>query len=378
MTLIQPTARVAVIGAGIAGASCASSLRQAGMHVELFDKSRGVGGRMASRRVQWTDPAGKLRTAELDHGAQHFSALHPRFRAMLASAEAAGKVAPWRAKIHSTLPVPRPAQSYVAVPAMSALVRHLVNDLAVRLEQPVQRLHRGIDGWHLVHNNDHLSGPYDHVMLAMPAPQAALLLAGHHDDWANTLAAVRMATCWTLLAVTDDIDWPWDAALPAQGPLDWVARNDRKPGRPGSPDCATWVAHATADWSMAHVEDEPDFVASKLSAALRLQMPHLTPVNFHHASVHRWRYAASVGHGLQDPQECWWDRKLGIGVCGDFFGKASVEAAWRSGDELADTVAASLDLEPMFAVDPTVPVPQVAARPIMVAAPNALMPQAVS
>ena len=44
-----------------------------------------------------------------------------------------------------------------------------------------------------------------------------------------------------------------------------------------------------------------------------------------------------------DGRECWWDADRGLGVCGDFFNGGNVEAAWRSGDELADTVAAWLE-----------------------------------
>lgn len=375
MTLHQTSARVAVIGTGIAGTSCAASLRLAGMDVSLFDKSRGVGGRMATRRVQWVDGGGKLQSTELDHGAQHFGARHPRFRGLLAGAEKSGHVAPWRAKVHSVWPLPVPTTSYVAVPGMTALARHLAGGIPVKLEHPVQRLHRATDGWHLVHDQGETSGPFDHVMLAMPAPQAALLLAGHQDEWANALAAVRMTTCWTLMAVTDDVDWPWDAALPENGPLDWVARNDRKPGRPGIAGCASWVAHASAEWSAAHLDDEPALIAACLSAALALQMPHATPVTWHHTSVHRWRYSQPVDGGLHDAQQCWWDRRLGLGVCGDFFGQADVEGAWRSGDELADTVAASLEFDPPVAARSTGPAVEASLdrQPPV----DALMPQTV-
>ena len=65
------TTHIAIVGAGIAGLAAARRLRAAGLTCTLFDKSPGLGGRMATRRE------GYLR---FDHGAQYFTARGPRFR----------------------------------------------------------------------------------------------------------------------------------------------------------------------------------------------------------------------------------------------------------------------------------------------------------
>ncbi|MDO9620329.1 MAG: FAD-dependent oxidoreductase, partial [Moraxellaceae bacterium] len=43
------TRSIAIIGAGMSGLSCASALQQLGHNVTVFDKSRGMGGRMSTR-----------------------------------------------------------------------------------------------------------------------------------------------------------------------------------------------------------------------------------------------------------------------------------------------------------------------------------------
>jgi hypothetical protein len=123
---------------------------------------------------------------------------------------------------------------------------------------------------------------------------------------------------------------------------------------------ATWVAQATPAWSTARLEASPDEVAEQLRDALRAllpgRLPNGQPLRWHHLSVHRWRYALPAD-GSVDGRECWWDAELGLGVCGDCFNGGNVEAAWRSGDELADTVAAGLDAPPALsaATDAAVP-----------------------
>jgi len=65
---------IAIIGAGIAGLACATRLQQAGHNVSVFEKSRGLGGRMSPRRTdQW----------QCDHGAQYFTARTPEFLAQV-------------------------------------------------------------------------------------------------------------------------------------------------------------------------------------------------------------------------------------------------------------------------------------------------------
>ena len=333
---------IAVIGAGIAGAACATSLRDAGHQVSLFDKSRGVGGRMATRRARLDAGDGSETPVEFDHGAQLVTATHPRFRAVLQRAQTAGVVQPWTQRVHAEFPGGLPRRGFVATPSMPALVRHLIGDLPLHTGHAVVALQRQRKRWQLTLDDGSTAGPFDQVVLALPPAQAAALLDGQHAVWAQELQAVRMDPCWTLMAVTADVDWPWDAAVPARGPLGWVARNDRAPGRSAPAGCATWVAHATPAWTRTHLEDDADSVQRALLAALAQQLPGGRLPALQHAVVHRWRYARPAG-AAPDRRECWWDARRGLGVCGDFLAGCTVEAAWRSGDELACTVAEALE-----------------------------------
>ena len=97
--------KIAIIGAGLAGLTAASHLISAGFRVDLVEKSRGAGGRMATRRETW---------ASLDLGAQYFTARSPAFRAQVASwlrmegfekcRSMAGGIEAWSQQIDSSIP----------------------------------------------------------------------------------------------------------------------------------------------------------------------------------------------------------------------------------------------------------------------------------
>ncbi len=341
--------RVAVIGAGMAGASCSRGLGYADANVTVFERSRDVGGRMATRRAAWTDDAGTAQSVTFDHGAQCFVAVRPRFRALMARAVAEGHAARWEPTVHASRSAGCDA-CFVPTPGAQAICGHLLAGATVHLDRNVRRLQRASDGaWYVASDGAPLAGPFQHVALAVPPAQAAVLLAGHQDAWATALMGKRMEACWTLMAVTDDVDWSWDAAEPDRGPLAWVGRNDRVPTRAAPHGLAVWTAHATAEWSAGRSDAEAGAVSLELQAALRAQLPRTgrsgRPWRWHHTGVQRWSHAGPVldCDDSFDEGDAWWDERLGLGVCGDWLGGAGVEAAWHSGDVLADAMAASFE-----------------------------------
>jgi predicted NAD/FAD-dependent oxidoreductase len=119
--------RIAVIGAGIAGLSCAAALAQAGAAVTLYEKSRGPGGRMSTRRGEgW----------QCDHGAQYVTARDPAFRAEVSRWVHAGAAALWTPRLQvlggAVARHPDPSvQRFVGTPSMAAPARLLANGLHV-------------------------------------------------------------------------------------------------------------------------------------------------------------------------------------------------------------------------------------------------------
>lgn len=333
----------AVVGAGLSGAACAQALRAAGWQVRVFDKSRGVGGRMATRRAAWQDPAGAAHQAAFDHGAPAFTARSAAFSRFVDEAVEDGVLARWS-------PVMAPQghgnldglAHWVAVPGMPALCRRLLDGTPVRLERAVDALRREGTRWRVEAAGEVLGEGFDAVVLALPPAQAAPLLQPHVPAWAHRAQRQPMLPCWTLMAVLRPHPGGapgWDAAWPQHGPLSWIARNGSKPGRDdGAFEC--WVAQATAEWSRTHLEQPAAEVQSLLLQALsQALMRPLGERDVAHATVHRWRYAHAPRGEAVAPQRCWWDADAGLAVCGDWLGGAGVEGAWTSGRALAQAIA---------------------------------------
>ena len=77
---------MAIIGAGMAGLACANRLARAGLTPIIFDKGRGIGGRMATKRIE---------QMRFDHGAQYITAYDDRFAKVLGDLQTKGAAAKW-------------------------------------------------------------------------------------------------------------------------------------------------------------------------------------------------------------------------------------------------------------------------------------------
>ena len=342
MTTTTQALPIAIIGAGLAGLSCAQALVQAGHQVHVFDKSRGPSGRMSTRRAE--DPAGPW---QCDHGAQYFTARDATFRAEVARWQQAGVAALWDARLASfdgsSWSTPETQlERFVGTPRMTSPAAWLVQGLQqageraqTQWQTTVQRLERQADGWTITSAEHGLHAQrYSAVLLAVPAPQAVPLLQPVAVAGAAVAASARMRGSWAVMVrCPAPVPLPWDGAFINDGPLRWVARDSSKPGRTAPPGTETWLLHASPEWSEAHIEDSADNVTGTLLAAFAaLGGPSTHLVQ---ATAHRWRYADTEPALTQGH---WWDATACVGMCGDWLNGGKVEGAWLSGQSLAQQV----------------------------------------
>jgi renalase len=308
--------RIAIVGAGMAGLSCADALTALGHDVQLFDKGRGPGGRMATRRIETSSGI-----ASFDHGAQYFNARDPVFRAQVDQWVAQGIVGEWASSAGTF---------WVGTPAMNVVVKAMAASHEVGWNCQIVSIQRSSEGWVLASAAEQFAG-FDAVALAVPAEQATTFLSLHDFNMARQSMQAPSQPCWTgMFAFAQRVATTRDV-IRDEGIIGWAARNSAKPGR-GGPE--SWVVQANAAWSQHHLEDEASGVATALmqalSASLGIALPE--PVV---AAAHRLRYALSANLGTG----ALWNPVAKLGVCGDWLLGPRVESAWLSGQALARQMA---------------------------------------
>jgi renalase len=322
--------RIGVVGAGIAGLSAARALRAAGHDVAVLEKSRGPGGRVATREMRGIEMPRGLAGATLafDHGAQYFTVRDERFSELVAEWQRDRIAAKWTGRVvtfddEGWEDVEDKTDRYVGTPGMSAIGTAMADGLDVTYGHRVESLQPLLDS-------------FDRVVLAVPAAHAAPLVA-HVPTLADKIAGVIMKPSWTVMAAFEDrVGARFDAAFVNGSALGWIARNTSKPKRDWKVDA--WVLQATTAWSAAHVDDRPDDVGAFLMEAFEDLVRAGLPRAFY-ATVHRWRYATA------DPPlaaGAIHDRESRITLCGDWCSGSRIEDAYLSGIAAASFVEPGL------------------------------------
>ncbi|MEM1287190.1 MAG: FAD-dependent oxidoreductase [Pseudomonadota bacterium] len=309
---------VAVIGAGMAGLAAARTLSSAGHTVSVFDKGRGLGGRLSTRRTEW---------GSFDHGAQYATVRDPAFSAYIAELHGQGAVHVWDAAKPGAM---------IGKSGMAQLVRagfEAAPDIQVTSSFEVAHIGSVAEGLVLTDRDHTHMGPFDKVIVTAPAPQAHGLVEAVGEPFGK-LADVKFAPSYTLLAAFENkLDVPDLPELTEDSHLATACRQSAR-GPERETDHDLWVVQASADFSAEHIERErPEMVPVLLKLfqdAVGVPVPQPD-----YGAGHRWRYAL-VRQAVGEPFLLSPDGK--IGVAGDGLLGPRVELAFLSGVQCAQAM----------------------------------------
>ena len=313
--------RIGILGAGISGLVCARVLAQAGHHVTVWEKSRSLGGRCATR---------KFGDHVVDHGLQYFTLRDVKIR------EEVQKLCGAKLKI-----LPNPIlvagqdgevyrdgeERFYLEDGNNRLGAILADGVLVRKEVEVKMIEKARKKWRVEGEE------YDVVVSSCPLPQTAALLG-------KKISSPGYDPCLTVLLEylvprEDSSGGSAYARMDPTGrdPLAWTACENVKIGRivDGS---TVYVVQASSEYSREHLEQSPEYWASDLQVLLE-KLWHLDSEKRGSVFAHRWRYARSC-----DDREMLSDLPAGIFLCGDSVSESRLESVWQSGWETAKKILA--------------------------------------
>lgn len=319
-----------VVGAGIAGLSFARAIRQRGHDaVRVLDRSRGVGGRCATRRIEGL---------VVDHGLPFFHGSDAALRELVV---ASGEARAWPQQIEGR---GRPCQPrafarnewrLALADGVTALPKMLAAGSSIELNAEVKAI--DAEGKQIVLHTARETYRADDVVLALAHPQLLRLL----PEWADLITTRRLleqvASIATLAAIAlypAANAPPWQMLYPEDSAIIQAVSHDSS--KRADAARLALVVYAQPRWSAAQLDAEPQRWGAELLAELgRLIGPFAARPRA--AQFHRWRYARV---GRQDefarPLLLTLANGARLGIIGELFAPGGgIQAAFRSGIALA-------------------------------------------
>lgn len=314
--------KIAVIGAGLSGLTF-SRLASSQCKISLFEKSRGVGGRLATRRAP---------PFSFDHGAQYFTVKNNAFMEFLKPMIDEGVIQTWRPKfveIHGNKVIRETNWSdeyshYVGTPSMNAIAKFLVKDIDINLESTITHLERKRDLWQ-IYSDDNMLGEFDWLICTAPAEQTYNIT---HKYVPSNFNFPTMQPCYSMmLGFAHDIELGFDAAFVLNKDISWISKNNSKPHRSND---VCFLVNSTNKWANDNIDIDKtqalNYLFEEFKDTINVKLPKPT-----HMAIHLWRYANIE---KQKSPTHYIDRDLKLGLCGDWFIHGRVESAFTSAYDL--------------------------------------------
>ncbi|MDG2502126.1 MAG: FAD-dependent oxidoreductase [Porticoccaceae bacterium] len=309
---------ILIIGAGLAGLSAANDLQQAGHSVLVIDKGRGLGGRLAGRRIG---------EATFDHGAQFMTAREPRFKAAVASWIEAGVAEEW----YSSYPgQPNGHPRYRGVPTMTAVAKHLATDIDVMRNIRVETITQQQTQWRAELDNGE-TVTANKLLITSPVPQTLDLLATGNiavpADKQARLERIEYESCIAVMAILDGptaIEVPGAIAM-EDGPISWISDNLQK----GVSEIPAVTIHGSGEFSAQHLDHDRMEIGQQLIDAAAQYLGNARVTDY---QVHGWRYSKPT---IVDDDPCMLLSEATelppLALAGDAFAGPRFEGAVQSG-----------------------------------------------
>jgi predicted NAD/FAD-dependent oxidoreductase len=318
---------IAIIGAGLSGLT-AATLLQNNATVTVFEKSRGVSGRMSTRRAE---------PFQFDHGAQFFTAKTDAFNDFIRPMMEQGVIQRWDARLvefdnrqlSASYHWGEHCPHYVGSPSMSAVAKYLSRTLTVNLGVRVASVTREQAQWHLMDDQGNSLGRYDWLISAAPVQQAVDLLPESFAFYPQ-MKSVEMKACFSLmLGFEHPLAVDFDAAFVKGEDISWISVNSSKPNRN---EAFCLLVNSTNQWAEEHIDDDRDDVVHYLCEQVSAIIGH-DVTRASHKAIQGWRYA-NIEEQANEPYYI--DANQQLAVCGDWCIEGRVEAAFISGFQLAN------------------------------------------
>ena len=337
---------VAIIGAGCSGLAAAHELRDAGHIVTVFEQNQKVGGRAATREQE-----GFI----YDYGAQYIKRGSPISISLITERfqlddliDIAKPV--WifdgDSHIQEGDPIQNAEPKWNYRSGLHALTKRMAQGLDIRLQAPISSMQQSVTGWKLFDQQGEHCGEFDHVLITMPASEAAELVRKskiQDSQQEEICALLEKATYHPLISMMlgyrpIPLERPYYALVNTDKAhtISWLASEHEKTLERVPEGAGMLIAQMAPHYSLDNWHMADNEIISDVSHRITdlLDEPLDNPC---FSDLYRWKYALPAQKADAEQLNAI-AMPLGLAFCGDAFVGGRVHLALEHGVEVAQAL----------------------------------------
>lgn len=333
--------KIGIIGAGLSGLVAGKKLAKAGHDVTVIEKSRTLGGRLATY---------KRGNEIFDYGISSVISSEPTFESFIADYKNEGILKQWSrdfalfdgTQLHEINPNRPPSAYQVSEQGLNTLATHLSRWVDVKSKEKAGGLthigaNRGKKRSWMINLSSISVFECDAVIIAAPAPEAYGVLQTAQDETPTRriirhIDEVQYEPCFSLMASYDIEDVPkWKGIECEDHTLRWIGNESSKLEEASK---TSVVIRSSAAFARKHVNaDEEEVTRLLLERASEISDSWL--INPVWTRLHYWKYYEAI-NPLEDYFMELEMEEAPLALIGDYMSGNSVQSAFLSGYRLAD------------------------------------------
>ena len=310
-----------ILGSGVSGSTIANLLKK-NYSIEIFDKANGIGGRSSNKKLS--------KSISFDHGLQYYSTRNKHFKKYLDKLINKKVLKYWLGNhLDFTFSRGLNSQKIIGVKSNNDFNKYLLKDVKKNFNKEILNIKFKKTHWELYGKNFKLEAK--NVIITFPFEQAKKLANKYLNQKFMSLKVKMIPNITLLLKQKIGKNLPISSMRLNNKIISWVA-NENSKYRFFSKD-NYWTVQTTDNYSKKIIDVYKKRRKYYSNQILR-EFSKILNLNFDSFKVykiHGWKYSFNRKHsGLK----CYWDKKLKIGLCGDWFLGPKAESAWLSANNL--------------------------------------------
>ena len=312
-----------IIGSGISGSTIACFLKKK-YSINVHDKARGIGGRSSFKRYK-----GKI---GFDHGLQYLSPRSKKFKIFTNKLIKKRVLKHWKGNhefLNERVKRDKKHVKLIGVKGNNDISKFLLKNINCNFQSELSEIKRQKDYWHLkFRDNKHIFSK--NLILSIPFPQAKKI-ASKSVKTKLFKNKIVMNSSITVLLITNKTEKEVSSFFTNDKILGWVSKENSKRRFKFNKDL--WVLQSTFEYGKKNTDNYRNnrkyYTNVLINKFKKLTNLKVKKIYFTH--IHGWKYSSN-----SKPLKIlsYWDKKIGLGICGDWFGGPRLENGWLSASDL--------------------------------------------